>query len=398
MKQPVLMPALSDTMTSGRLLRWLKQPGDPVKRGDALAEVETDKAVMDVEAFDDGFLGGPLASVDTDIAVGTPIAYLTDRPANPTAESVGEVMAATPPSVQAAAVSSSPSKSKHDDNTSREVADSPAPLTAPVRKPPKDGRHVPASPYARALAADLGLDLAQVKPGADDTIRVADVLAATRRLPQPDLEAGPPYRMEPLSPMYRTVADNMAATLGTPTFSVAARISLVPLKAIADEGKSSLTLLLARAAALTVKQFPQFNSCYTPAGMARRERVDVGIAVDVEGGLITPVLRDAADRPLAELAEDWRILRDKVKRRRVVPKDYQGASFYLSNLGSFPVVDSFEAIVPLGVAAILAIGAEHERGATFTITCDHRVVFGADAARFLDGLATRLGALDSWAH
>jgi len=196
--------------------------------------------------------------------------------------------------------------------------------------------------------------------------------------------------------MHRAVGDNMTATLGTPTFRVSTRIPLDALQATSKESKISLTLLLARACALNVKQFPRFNACHTHSGLALRDRVDVGIAVDFEGGLLTPVLRDAAERPLEELAEDWRILRDKVRRRRVVPEDYQGATFYVSNLGTFSIVHSFEAIVPLGAAAILAIGADDGTATTFTMSCDHRVVFGADAARFLEALAGRLRNPDLW--
>lgn len=148
----------------------------------------------------------------------------------------------------------------------------------------------------------------------------------------------------------------------------------------------SLTLLLARACALTIKANPQFNAVFTPEGLAHRDRVDVGIAVDVPGGLLTPVLRDVVERPLDELAEDWRILKDKIKRQRLEQEDYTGATFYLSNLGVFPVVYGFDALVPLGAAAILAIGAEHEGQCLLTLSCDHRVVSGADSARFLTTL------------
>ena len=123
--------------------------------------------------------------------------------------------------------------------------------------------------------------------------------------------------------------------------------------------------------------------------MARRDQVDIGIAVDDGDGLITPVLRDAAKRPMADLAVDWSRLREQAKTRRLAPADYSGATFYLSDLGVFPVVYAFDSIIPAGASAILSVAATGPQGAFFTLACDHRVVFGADAAHFLDTLAQR---------
>ena len=159
-----------------------------------------------------------------------------------------------------------------------------------------------------------------------------------------------------------------------------------PLLKAAQQRHASLSLLLARACALAIKAHPLFNAAYTPEGLARRDRVDIGIAVDDGEGLITPVLRDAAGRSLADLAADWTSLREKVKSRRLVPADYSGATFYLSDLGVFPVVYAFDSIIPAGASAILSIAAAGPQGAFFTLACDHRVVFGADAARFLETL------------
>ena len=135
---------------------------------------------------------------------------------------------------------------------------------------------------------------------------------------------------------------------------------------------------------------PLFNAAYTPEGLARRQRVDIGIAVDHGDGLITPVLRDAAGRSLAELAEEWNTLRERVKNRRLSPAQYSGATFYVSDLGVFSVVRAFDSIIPVGASAILSIAAAAPQGAFVTLTCDHRVVFGADAARFLETLGQHL--------
>ncbi|VAW77452.1 Dihydrolipoamide acetyltransferase component of pyruvate dehydrogenase complex [hydrothermal vent metagenome] len=388
-------------MKTGRLHQWRKQPGDAVKKGDVLAEIESDKAVMDVESFHDGYLAGPLAEAETDVPVGAVIGYIVDTPAQVAQASTGQEGAApTPAPGPAGAGTAHPVEPPpaSSPSTNRSVPPQPAPapmapsevLSPAVTPALEAAKGVKATPYARGLAGELGIDLSHIPPASDGVIHASQVVAAAISGPQPDLKAGPPYTIKSLSSMARAVADNMSATLSTPTFRVSARLPLTPLKTLAHEQKQSLTLLLARACASTVKAHPRFNAAYTARGLAQRERVDVAIAVDIPDGLVTSVIRDAADRPLDELAEDWRILRDKVKRRRMVPEDYQGATFYLSNLGLFRQVTHFDAIVPLGAAAILALGAEREDGAEFTLSCDHRVVFGAEAARFLETLSAFL--------
>jgi len=380
----ITMPALSDTMQTGRLVSWLKQPGDPVHRGEAIAEVESDKAVMEVEAFQDGYLAGPLAEPGSDLPVGQVIGYLADSPDTDTGEEA-PAAAEPPPETE-----QQPERPEPEPPQAHQAAEPPP---APPSSPPASrggGAPVAASPYARALARELGIDLAQVAPGPDGRVQAAQVVAAALAGPQPDLDAGPPWTLQPLSPMQQAVADNMRASLAIPSFRVSARLPLELLAAAAKAQRHSLSLLLARACALAVRAHPRFNAAFTPAGLAQRERVDVGIAVDVPDGLVTPVIRDAAGRPLDELAEDWRILKNKIARRRLRPEDYSGATFYLSNLGTFPEVTVFDAIVPMGAAAILAVGAAHDGEARFTLSCDHRVVYGADAARFLATLGELL--------
>jgi pyruvate dehydrogenase E2 component (dihydrolipoamide acetyltransferase) len=408
MREPITLPTLSDTMETGRLVQWLKQPGDPVKKGDVLAEVETDKAIMDLEAFHTGYLAGPLAQVDADIPVGTVIGYISDSP-----QQADEDQAGVPEKTSSEKTPITPKEKEREEGGTENKARSPSPpavqtvtgekpATHTVQSVPAPPAAVPpapvpigqqdikASPYARGLARELGIDLQAVDFASDGVIHAPQVLAAALAGPAPNLDAGPAYRLEPLTSMHKAVANNMIATLATPTFRVSARLPLAPLRAMAHAQQQSLTLLLARACALCVQQHPHFNAVYTPSALAVREQVDIGIAVDVPGGLLTPVLRDAARRPLDELAEDWRILRDKIKRNRLAPDDYQGATFYLSNLGVFEQVTHFDALVPPGAAAILALGAEQDGRAEFTLSCDHRVVFGADAARFLASLSQML--------
>jgi len=348
------MPALSDTMGAGRLVKWTKKSGDKIKKGEVIAEVETDKAVMDVEAFQDGYLSGPLAEEGSEAPVGQAIGYLTD--------SASEIQNAGP--------ASSSSRLDGGERNAKPAVETPA-VSAVLAASMASLRPLP----ARRLVGPVHADVAQKRAG-------DPALAA--------IEAGPPYRLERASSLREAVARNMIAGAATPTFRVTAQLPLDALAKVAQERQQSLTLLLARACALTIAAHPLFNAAYTPDGLARRDRVDIAIAVDSGDGLITPVLRDAAARPMAALAQDWASLRAKVKTRRLVPADYSGATFYLSNLGASSVVYAFDSIVPIGAAAILSVASSRRQGAMFTLACDHRVVFGADAARFLETLAQEL--------
>ncbi len=408
MKEPILMPVLSDTMQFGHLGRWLKKIGDKVQKGEAIAEIETDKATMTVEAFRDGYLSGPLAPEGSDIPVRQPIGYLVDSPEEVetgAGSGTGQPSSAQPATIQktasekqappAAPAPATPPAPKTPPAPEAERAAVPqaAPsAVSPPPSPPPGASGQAVSPYARALAMDLGIDISQVPAGKDGQVRAVEVIAfaVTTMAPLPDLDAGPPYTIQPLSSIRKAVARNMMATLRTPMFRTSIRVSLKPLRTLSEKSDYSFTLLLARLAALAVKEHPLFNAVYTPQGLAQRQRVDMAIAVDTGDGLVTPVLRDMAEAPLDELAEAWRILEGKAKRKRLAPEDYRGGTFYISNLGVFPHIVAFDAIVPLGASAILAVAAEQRNGAVLTLTCDHRVLFGADAARFLDTLSRML--------
>jgi pyruvate dehydrogenase E2 component (dihydrolipoamide acetyltransferase) len=384
MRHPIAMPALSDTMSNGRLVKWLKSAGDPVRRGEAIAEVETDKAIMDVEAFHDGFLGGPLAPLDTELPVGQTIGYTADtraealdgegQPAASPLASPAAPAAVTAPAPAAAAAATPPATAAPAASGVRPAAPTPA---------------TRASPYARSLAQHLGVGLAG-PAGGSAPLHAADVLAAARQPAGPDLKAGPPYRIARNTAFREATARAMIATLATPTFRVTAALPLGPLIAKARASGRSLSVLLARACALTIADHPLFNAVYTPEGIAHRERIDIGIAVDSPEGLITPVLRDVAGRSMLALLGDWRVLLEKARTRRLTPAEYSGATFYLSDLGVFPAVYSFESIIPVGSAALLSVAAAQGEKALCTLNCDHRVVFGGDAARFLASLDQQL--------
>ena len=296
MNQPITMPALSDTMNNGRLVRWLKHIGDPIRKGEAVAEVETDKAIMDVEAFHDGYLGGPLATEDTEATVGQVIGYIVDSPT-----------AAVQPGAAAQVTVTTPA-------AGMPVSEKPGVATAPAPTPP--GARL--SPYARRLAQQRAMQPVPIPPP-----------------PAAAPAANPADRIAWPSTLRESMAQNIIRSLATPTFHVTAQLGVGPLQKSAAGTSLSFTLLLARAAALAVKTNPLFNAAYTPEGLTPRQRVDVGIAVDTPDGLIPAVLRDVAERPLAQLGADWRALRDRVSSRRLTPPDYQGATFYLSNLGTF---------------------------------------------------------------
>jgi pyruvate dehydrogenase E2 component (dihydrolipoamide acetyltransferase) len=412
MKQAILMPVLSDTMQTGRLTRWNKSVGDPVHKGEAIAEVETDKAILDVEAFADGFLAGPFAPVDEDIPVRQPIAYLVDSHEAALAADDGTATAEKAPEAAAVKAAANQAPANTAPRATQGSAppvptvptgkeDAPVPVSSPSATQDAPStvpttRNLPqsaagASPYARALAQDLGLTIEEIQPGADGQIHASEVLAASLAPRPVDLRYGPPYQIGKPSALREAVARNMIAAAATPSFRTSTRVDLSPLHEQGKRLRLSFTLALTRACALTVAEDPWFNGVWTPTGWVSRSRVDVGIAVDTGAGLITPVLRDAANRPLAELAEYWRILLGKVKTGRLAPEDYQGASFYVSNLGIFAEVEGFDAIVPVDASAILAVAAPGSDGRTqLTLTCDHRGIFGADAARFLQRLSKRL--------
>jgi pyruvate dehydrogenase E2 component (dihydrolipoamide acetyltransferase) len=377
MSRPIAMPALSDTMTTGRLVKWTKRIGDPIKKGDSIADVETDKAVMDIEAFHDGYLAGPLAAEGSELSVGATIGYIADSPDATATSSAGTAPSPAVPPTQGVAIPA-------------HLAGLPPPgPTVPSAARPVAAARVRASPYARRLAQQMGVDVKQMI-AQPDGVHAEAILNAARPTTRPAPIAGPPYRLERASSVRETLARNMTASLATPTFHLTARLTLAPLLAVSKDTGMSLTLLLARACALTVKAHGLFNAMYTPEGFAIRERVDVAIAVDTLQGLVAPVIRDAAGRPLAELAVDWLRMHEKALGGRLNPQDYQGATFYLSNLGMYSVVHSFDAVLPLGAAAILCVAAADGERTSFTLGCDHRVVAGADAARFLKTFAEYL--------
>ena len=372
MKTPILMPVLSDTMTTGRLSAWNKRPGDPVRTGDPIATMESDKAVMDIEAFSDGFLSGPLAVTEADIPVGATIGYLCDTK---------EECEGSQASVRPTAPVPPPSPSVSI------PAQAPAQKSAPL-----------ASPYARGLAKDLGVDLGLLSPGKEGFIVASQVLDMALGRIDPDLSFAPPHTVRTPSAMERAVVRNLERSSSVPVFHLSNRVALHPLAELAKSFGYSLTLALVKACALAILEHPRLNSLWTRQGILVRERVDIGVAIDTGEGLVAPVLRDVAGRPLPEISEDWRILKEKASLGRLLPADYLGGTFYLSNLGTYSGVVSFDAVLPPAASAILAVSApaEGDQKSVFTLTCDHRILYGAHAARFSATLSRRLEEPSSW--
>jgi dihydrolipoamide dehydrogenase len=366
----IKMPQLSDTMTEGVLVSWEKKIGDKVSRGDIVATVETDKAVMDVEVFRDGYLSGPIAPIDAVVPVTHAIGYLVDSK-----DEVNDSKAGAPaPAVPAATAAAQPAA----------VATTATPATKPVIAPgaapaprPQAGK---ASPLARRLAAQQGTDLDRISgSGPGGVVTAADI----QRAPAP-FEVSVPGNGRPMKSMEKAIARAMASSISMPTFRVSSHVRLETLMRAAKSAGISVTVAIAKACGLALREHPKLNWCYQPDDkLIERDQVDIGMAVAADdGGLVVPILRGCESRELAELGNDWKDLVARARTRHLQPEEFTGATFQISNMGMFDV-SYFDAIATPGLAAILAIASNTEQGSAFTITADHRVVNGADVAKFL---------------
>jgi len=366
----IKMPQLSDTMTEGVIVSWEKNIGDAVKRGDIVATVETDKAVMDVEVFRDGYLSGPIAPVDAVVPVTHPIAYLVESRSDVDASEARPVAAAAKAQVPAAAAS----------QPSTPAAAAPAAAGAAPAPRPQGTR---ASPLARRLAAQLGTDIDRLSgSGPGGVVTAADI----QRAPAP-FEMAVPGNGRPMKSMEKAIARAMASSISMPTFRVTVHIHLESLMAAARSAGVSVTVAIARACGLAITKHPKINWCYQPDDkLIERSQVDIGMAVAADdGGLVVPILRGCEARELAELNSDWKELVARARTRHLNPEEFTGATFQISNMGMFDV-SYFDAIATPGLAAILAIASNTEKGSAFTVTADHRVINGADVALFLQTL------------
>ena len=429
------MPALSSTMTEGKIVEWLKQPGDKVGRGESVLVVESDKADMDVESFQDGYLAAVLMPAGSTAPVGETIGLIVETEAEIAA---AQAKAPAAPAAAAAPVEPAPPAAPAPVAAAPTPAAAPAPVaaapapTAPAPAAPvvNDGRIV-ASPRAKKLATQLGVDLATVRgTGPHGRIQAEDVqqaggqpvsvprvaegsAPAATGSPAASAAAAPaapagnsfgrPGETVPFNTLQGAVNRNMEASLEVPCFRVGYTITTDKLDAFYKQVKSkgvTMTALLAKAVAVTLARHPQVNAATTAAGMTYPADVNVAVAVAMEdGGLITPVLRGADRTDLYEMSRQWKDLVKRSRSKQLQPEEYSTGTFTLSNLGMFGV-DRFDAILPPGTGAILAVAASRptvvagkdgsiavKRQMQVNLTADHRVIYGADGAAFLKDLA-----------
>ncbi|MEO9139752.1 MAG: dihydrolipoamide acetyltransferase family protein [Jatrophihabitans sp.] len=377
----VLMPRLSDTMTEGILVQWLRSEGELVQRGDVLAEVETDKATMEIEAYASGVLTRILVQPGSTVPIGQPIAVIGDDAADDGA----------PGSAQGSAPE------------------------APVLPGPAAGR-VLSSPLARALARTHGLELARIRgTGPGGRVVRADVESAIAH--SSDVEGA--ATTEPvdvaderiaLTSVRRITAQRLTESAAAPHFYLTSIVdagALLRLRADLNETldgpatKFTITDLLIRACGVTLRSHPQVNSSWVGDHLLRHGRVNVGVAVALDEGLIVPVIRGADRLSLTEIGVEARRLTERARSGRLTPDEFSGGTFTISNLGTYGI-DHFTAVINPPEAAILAVGAVHDEAVVrdgqlavaaimkLTLSVDHRVLDGATAAAFLRDLVSTL--------
>ncbi|GAA0571292.1 pyruvate dehydrogenase complex dihydrolipoamide acetyltransferase [Rhizomicrobium electricum] len=435
MSTQILMPALSPTMEEGKLAKWHVKEGDEVHSGDVIAEIETDKATMEFEAVDEGRIGKILVAEGTEgVKVNAPIAVLLEE-----GEDASAIAAAPAPDIHSAMSSikdAVTAETKEVKQAKAEPAPKPAPAPAAAPAPQAaDGERVFASPLAKRIAAQKGIDLHAVngsgprgrivkadvesaQPGAAPVRKPAAAPAATPSVPSaaPAAPSALPdariffkpgeYEEIPHDSMRKSIAKRLtASTSGIPHFylTIDCRIDalLAARKRLNDtspkgEGafKLSVNDFLVKAAALALKKVPECNASWTENAVLRHKHADVGVAVALDFGLITPIVFAAEDKGLAAISNEVKSLATRARDKKLKPQEYEGGTFAISNLGMFGI-SQFTAVINPPHAGILAVGAGVEKPVivngkvevatvmTVTMSCDHRVIDGATGARFL---------------
>lgn len=401
----IKMPQLSDTMTEGVVVSWTKEIGERIERGDVVAQVETDKAIMDVEVFREGFLSGPIVPPDSTIPVGDVMAYLVenaDQVVNTTSELIENLQ-------QDDVTSPSHQEPRHQLAVAHPAAGHKAPeLQFSGVQPAPRPENKTASPHARRLAAELHVNLNTLKgSGLGGVITSKDVRRAqpierpSEVAPQVPAHVMPeiqvPGHGRAMTAMERAVSHSMTASLTMPTFQVMINAKPQALIKASKKKGISLTVTIAKACALAIKKHPTINWAYQPVDkLVERDNIDVGIAVAADGGgLVVPVLRHCESRSLEELSESWADLVGRGRKRRLRPDEYANPTFTVSNMGMLGIA-YFDAIPTPGTAAILAISASGVEGMPLTVTADHRVVNGAEVAMFLNTLKQTIENPEVW--
>ena len=420
MATEILMPALSPTMEEGTLAKWLVKEGDTVQAGDLLAEIETDKATMEFEAVDEGVIGKILVAEGTEgVKVNTAIAIIGEA---------GEDMSAAPAAAAPAPAASAPA--------AQSAPATPATPTPAPAAPKAEGARVFASPLARRIAAEKGIDLTKmkgtgphgriVKADVESGKAVASAPAATAAPAQsaPALPASPgadqikkiyegrDYEEVALDGMRKTVAARLTEAKQTiPHFYLRRDIRIDNLLAFrgqlnaqlaARDVKLSVNDFIIKACALALQEVPDANAVWAGDRILKLKPSDVAVAVAIEGGLFTPVLKDADQKSLSRLSAEMKDLAARARSKKLAPHEYQGGSFAISNLGMFGV-DNFDAVINPPHGAILAVGAGvkkpvvSEDGAvqvatvmSVTLSVDHRAIDGALGAELLTSIVRNL--------
>ncbi|MBN9260411.1 MAG: pyruvate dehydrogenase complex dihydrolipoamide acetyltransferase [Hyphomicrobium sp.] len=434
MPTEILMPALSPTMEEGKLAKWLVKEGQKVRSGDIIAEIETDKATMEVEAVDEGTVGSLLIAEGTDkVKVNTPIAVLLGE-----GESASSAKSAAPAPKPAAAPA--PAAAAPKPQAAPAVA-APSPAPAPAARPATNGHaageRIFVSPLARRLAKEADLDLARIAgTGPHGRIVRRDIEAAAKggaakAAPTPSTALTPTaaapamaapmadskilalyeqgsYEVVPHDGMRRVIAERLTQSKQTiPHFYLSLDCRLDALLAARErinaaapkEGprafKLSVNDFVIKALALALQHVPAANATWTAEGMLRHRHSDVGVAVAIEGGLFTPIIRHAELKTLGEISNEMKDLASRARKRRLAPHEYQGGTTSISNLGMYGI-KSFDAVINPPHATILAVGAGEKRAVVVgdrieaatimscTLSCDHRVVDGAIGAELLN--------------
>ncbi|MGA6826976.1 dihydrolipoamide acetyltransferase family protein [Nitrospira sp. NS4] len=381
MASRVVMPKLTDTMEEGILLEWKKREGDHVQAGEALAEIETDKAVMDLEAFASGILRKILVRGGETVQSGTLLAVIAEAEEDITPALTDQVTAAPSTGTKpTAAASTAP------------------PPASPVRT---EGARPIASPRAKALAAERGIDLSTIDgTGPGGRIVEVDILKAQG----PAMSGLPAGTDQPLTLMRKAIARaTVQSKAPVPHFYLTREIDMEAAQQFREQFKQrrqphpSITDLLIKASAMALTKHPEINVSYLGDVIRTYGRIDIGVAVGMEDGLITPVIRDCGAKTLEAIMAESRALIERAKQKRLQPQEYTGATFSISNLGMFDV-DNFIAVLIPPQAASLAVGAIREvpvvaagsvrvgRRMQVTLSCDHRAIDGVMGAEFLKEL------------
>ena len=409
MATKVIMPKLSPTMEEGQISRWLKKEGDKVSLGEPLAEIDTDKATMEMQALTNGVLRKIIINEGQSAPLGQLIAIIGE-PNEDIASLLSEAPAAAP----------AKQEQKQEDQPAPQAkaaaaSAAPAPHAVDNGQPRTDSGRMIVSPLAARMAAEAGIDLRSLQgSGPGGRIIKRDIEAA---ISQPKAEPGYPrlvpagqvqqigasaYRDEPATEIRKTIARRLVTSIGpVPHFFLTTEIEMDRasemrrgINALDPDLKISINDIIIKVAAAALIQHPQVNASFQEKFVRYYERADVGVAVAIEDGLITPVVRAADQKSLSQIAAEVRELAERARSRKLKPEEYTGATFSISNLGMFGI-DEFTAVINPPEGAILAVGAMSPKPVVrdneivirqimrVTMSCDHRVIDGATGAKFL---------------